>query len=370
MHNSTVARMKKSLRPPDADWPQEDLEKVPACPVCGASDRTLEYKGIRDRWFFTAPGRWNIYRCSGCGTGYLDPRPNPSTIGLAYSSYYTHVPASAAETKPTSAWRHHRIAQRNAYLNEIYGYNLCPAAKRPPRLVSLARRQRWDKHVCYLRFPGAGAKLLDVGCGNGRFMMQMRDFGWNVVGVEPDPASANQAIRAGLNVYTGSLDTIENIENCSFDAVSLHHVLEHLHHPLKTLRRCWQLLKPGGVIVIATPNFASSGHRAFGQDWFALQPPTHLTIFTADSLRKALLSAGFSPEPACRLRIGATELFRRSMHIRRKGESLRMRPPLSIADRIAVRWLIWTADRTTRKIPHTTEELVLLASKTGCQQRT
>ena len=154
--------------------------------------------GLRDRLFRCAPGSWDMQRCDGCGSGYLDPRPNAATIGLAYSSYYTHTSVIGAEQPPKSAWRRHRIAQRNACLNSTYGYELSPASPRPPCCVSTDRRQRWDKQVGYLRFPGRGARLLDVGCGNGRFLMQMRAAGWEVSGVEPDPASAAQAVAAGL----------------------------------------------------------------------------------------------------------------------------------------------------------------------------
>ncbi len=318
--------------------------------------------GLRDRLFRCAPGSWDMQRCDGCGSGYLDPRPNAATIGLAYSSYYTHTSVIGAEQPPKSAWRRHRIAQRNACLNSTYGYELSPASPRPPCCVSTDRRQRWDKQVGYLRFPGRGARLLDVGCGNGRFLMQMRAAGWEVSGVEPDPASAAQAVAAGLDVQAGSLETLA-VPDGRFDAVSLHHVLEHLHRPLETLRRCRAALKTDGTIVIATPNFAAFGHRVFGPDWFPLSPPTHLVLFTPDSLRRALENTGFEPEPSCRLRLGAAEVFRQSVQIRRRGDPMRMQPPLSFADKLCAAWLARQADRATREQPSLAEELVLLARR-------
>lgn len=348
--------------PADA-WPPDGLEIVSACPVCGVQERHLEHKGLRDRLFFTAPGSWDMYRCAICGSGYLDPRPSASTIGLAYSSYYTHTPVAGSQQTPKSRLRRHRLAQRNAYLNETYGYELVPATKRSPRLLSTARRQRWDKQIGYLRFPGPGARLLDIGCGNGRFMMQMQDAGWKVTGIEPDPAGAARAVSAGLNVRTGSIDTLEGIDREHFDAVSLHHVIEHLHRPHETLQRCREVLKPGGNIVIATPNFAAFGHRIFGPDWFPLSPPTHLVMFTPDSLQRALKAAGFEPEPSYRLRVGSTEVFRQSLQIRRGGDPMRMQPRLSLAGRMRAAWLAWQADRATRELPELAEELVLLARR-------
>ena len=120
------------------------------CPVCGSSDRRLLRSGLKDRVFFCAPGDWTLYSCVACGTGYLDPRPNRATIGLAYSHYFTHGSAGDVGQPPASAWRRRRTAQRSAYLNARYRYELNPAS-RIPRWLSTDRRQRWDKQVAFLR---------------------------------------------------------------------------------------------------------------------------------------------------------------------------------------------------------------------------
>lgn len=351
------------MDPPDSPWPEGGLEKVAACPVCASTERTTIHRCLKDRLFFSAPGSWDMHRCEGCGSGFLDPRPNSATIGLAYSNYYTHSPPVAQNQTSLSKHRLRRIAQRNAYFNTYYGYDLKPAASRPPRFITTNRRQRWDKQVGYLRFPGRGARLLDVGCGNGKFVAQMKSVGWEAVGIDPDPISSAQAAAAGLDVRSGSIETLPGIDDNSFDAVSLHHVIEHLHRPLDTLRRCWQVLKPGGTIVIATPNFSSFGRSAFRADWFPLSPPMHLVMFTPDSLRGALKAAGFEPDLECRPRVGAAEVFKRSQQIRRRGDPMRMIPHLSLADRIRVGLLSRRADRETKCEPVLAEELVLLAKR-------
>lgn len=357
------SKIKAPVESPAGDWPEDGLERVESCPVCGCADRKAVHRRLKDRVFFCAPGIWTIHQCLGCGSGYIDPRPNSATIGRAYSSYYTHSSAPELGQMPRSPFRRHRIAQRNAYLNSTYGYALVPAKKRVPRFVSIERRHRWDKLVCYLQFPGPGARLLDVGCGNGRFMMQMRVAGWHVCGVEPDSASAAKAVSAGLDVRNCPIETLEAVEDNYYDAIVLHHVIEHLHKPLETLRRCFAALKTGGTIAIATPNFNSFGHQLFSSDWFALQPPTHLAIFTPHSLREALRSTGFHPEPFFRLRIGAEEMFLRSLQIRRRGDPMRMLPHLPFSERMRAMWHAWRAYKATLKEPEFTEELVILAKK-------
>jgi len=266
------------------------------------------------------------------------------------------------ELPPRSAWRRHRTAQRNAYLNTRYGYQLIPAAARVPRWLSTDRRQRWDKHVAFLRYPGRGARLLDVGCGNGRFLMQMRAVGWEVCGVEPDPKSAAQAAAAGLDVRTGLLPDA-SLPGEHFDAVTLSHVIEHLHKPIETLHECRRILKPGGTISIATPNLGGQGHHVFGPDWFALDPPRHLVLFTPDSLRQALQMAGFEPEAALRPRVAAKDIFRRSMHVRNGSDPMSERPALPFATRLKAVWLAQAAHRATRARAEAGEELVLLARR-------
>ena len=227
-------------------------------------------------------------------SGYLDPRPTPGSIGQAYSKYYTHGNAVSVEKPPTSRWRQYRVAQRNAYLNERYGYRLKPVTSQGPRRLSAERRQRFDKYVCFLPYPGEGSRVLDMGSGNGRMMMQLRSAGWEVSGIEPNPKAAAQAIAAGLNVKVGLLD--DSLPEANFDAVTLSHVIERLHEPVDTLKKCARVLKPGGVICIVTPNFAASGHSLFARDWFALDAPRHLVMFTPGALRRALELSGFDPE--------------------------------------------------------------------------
>lgn len=343
------------------DWPEGGLETVSCCPVCGGSRRQLVHANLRDRVFRCAPGKWNLQECGDCGSAYIDPRPTPATIGLAYQVYCTHAPTGGVEYATASRWRRYRIAQRNGYLNRYYGYQLRPAA-RVPLWINDARRRRFESFSGYLRFPGAGARVLDIGCGNGSFLWQMRSLGWEVCGVEPDPQSAAHARASGLDVRDGLLQQ-HSWPDHHFEAVTMNHVIEHLHDPLDTVRRCWKLLKSGGWIKVTTPNFASWGHQRFGADWLPLDPPRHLVLFTDNSLRQALVACGFAVSRPPHPSLKARELFKQSAVMRRGGElqarRLKLPPPI----RFNVEWLAWQANRATRKNPALSEELVWLGKK-------
>jgi 2-polyprenyl-3-methyl-5-hydroxy-6-metoxy-1,4-benzoquinol methylase len=343
-------------------WPNDGLEAVPACPVCARTERQLVHESLTDRVFECAPGKWTLYQCNHCATGWLDPRPNRATIGQAYTKYFTHDSAVSVIQPPRTAWRRYRVAQRNAYLNAQYGYRLTPAARTAPARLSIERRQRFDKLVDYLPYPGPGARLLDVGCGNGRFIMYMRSAGWDVAGVEPDPQGAAAAVAAGLKVRTGLLEPGSE-PDAYYDAITLNHVIEHLHQPLEILRLCRQALKPGGAVFIATPNFSANGHRHFGRDWFPLDPPRHLMLFTFSSLRQLLRAAELEPDPAVRTRAIAQETYLQSLRLRLGHNPLKQRPRLGLLDRWRIARLAKQADRATLAQPELTEELVLLGHR-------
>jgi SAM-dependent methyltransferase len=191
-------------------------------------------------------------------------------------------------------------------------------------------------------------------------MMQLRSVGWEVCGVEPDPKSAAQAREAGLEVRHGLLES-GAWPSGHFDAITMNHVIEHLHDPIRILRTCAEMLKPGGQISIATPNLASRGHEIFGRDWFPLDAPRHLVLFTPDSLRKALDDCGFHAEPAVYVELLAKEIFRRSMHVRNGNDPMREKPTLAMSARLRAAWLAWSANRAGRANPKLAESLLVVA---------
>ena len=129
---------------PDESWPEAELERVEACPVCGERGRSLVHADLRDRVFRCAPGAWSLYRCGGCGSAYL-ARPTPSSIGRAYATYHTHQAVATATEAPPDLRRRSkplRSALRSDYLNARYGYRFRPAL--PLGRLLLSRRQRCE----------------------------------------------------------------------------------------------------------------------------------------------------------------------------------------------------------------------------------
>lgn len=276
------------------EWPAEGLERVESCPVCGGDQRNQLYTGLTDRVFRCAPGRWSLYQCKNCLCAYLDPRPTLSTIGLAYSSYFTHEKSSQDQLEHLSMSRRIRRILANGYRNHRLGTRLRPTSRLGIVAAMLLPDQRGvlEAEVRHIPRASPGMRLLDVGCGNGEFLALARSAGWDVVGVEPDPKAVEVAHSRGLDVRQGSLDVFNN-DMESFDGITLSHVIEHVHQPLTVLRKCYSMLKPGGWIWLDTPNLGAQGHQRFRSDWRDLDPPRHLVLFTRTSLIKALEQVGF-----------------------------------------------------------------------------
>ena len=281
-----------ALEPP-SEWPADGLEPVPNCPVCGADTRKLLHEGLTDQVFYCAPGKWNMYRCESCASAYLDPRPNHETISLAYQHYFTHDEVPSFKSLSFLGKFRRRIA--NGYRNHYFGTQDYPAsiigiiaASLIPNIGAII-----DANMRHLRKENTKKRLLDVGCGNGGFLLLARSAGWDVVGVDPDSEAVEAARIQDLDVRLGGVEALDpSIEQ--FDTITLSHVIEHVHQPVEVLQACHRLLRPGGFLWIETPNIASQGHRLFDASWRGLEPPRHLVLFTLESMRSALSTAGFA----------------------------------------------------------------------------
>lgn len=278
-------------------WPVSELESVSECPVCRSSARTVLHNDLVDNVFCVAPGKWNLQHCVQCNSAYLNPRPTPESIGKAYGTYYTHVAdSSKAENFAELGFvRKLRRMMSNGYLNYRYGTRRIPECNFGRWLAKFlpTLREVLDLEFRYLPRPLQGQRLLDIGCGNGDFLVSAREAGWDVSGIEPDPKAAEAARQRGIDVAVGTVELLAGESNF-FDAITLSHVIEHVHEPKQLLQAVQRLLKPGGVVYIDTPNINSHGASLFKKNWRGIETPRHLVLFNPTSLRDLLLATGFA----------------------------------------------------------------------------
>jgi SAM-dependent methyltransferase len=217
---------------------------MPICPLLGCA-QTEAYGEAFD---YLTGDRFALGRCQSCGIVFTDPAP-------------------------TDLDRHYPPRYRK-YRGIV---------ELPLGALYRRRARGWARAF---RRPG---RALEIGCGEGAMLDELRRAGWGVLGVERVARPGD-----GLPVVAATLDQVG--PDGSFDLVILFQTLEHLPDPLAALRHCRRLLAPGGRLVVSVPNHASWQARWFGRKWFHLDVPRHLFHFDPASLRACLDRAGFTIE--------------------------------------------------------------------------
>jgi len=331
----------------------------PGCYLCGAEGLTL-YANLPDRLGGT-PGLWNLKKCpnSACGLIWLDPMPLPEDIGKAYANYYTH--AAPSDKNKT---RNLKRVLMDAYLAQNLGYPATKSAWQKAAGLSLSAfpwiRNGISRSVAWLPFK-PGGRLLDVGCGSGAFLLSMRRLGWQVEGVEVDAAAVAQARSQGLVVRCGFLEE-HFYPDGTFDAITLMHVIEHVHTPIELLIECFRLLKKGGRLVITTPNCDSWAHKIFRENWQDLDPPRHLYLFSPKSMR-LLAEKARSNQLIIRTNIGkASAIYLTSKSLEHTGVLIRTTPN-PLIPRIESKIFSIVEHWRLKQDPSVGEELILIGGK-------
>jgi len=243
-----------------------ELESSP-CPMgCPSGDEHV-LTG-RDR-LHDLPGKFNVVKCKTCGLMRTNPRPTQDSIGFYYPETYgpwTPVPKnkSAVISRPLPAWK-------QIIKDLILGKPLALTPPLPP------------------------GKMLEIGCGNGSFMHSMAIKGWRVQGIESSQKAGEAIKELGYPVYIGPLESAPAPKE-PVDLIVGWHVLEHLHHPLQSLKMMKTWLKPGGCLALSMPNTASFEFKWFMHRWYALHLPNHLYHFDPKTVENLLKASGWKME--------------------------------------------------------------------------
>ena len=125
-------------------------------------------------------------------------------------------------------------------------------------------------------------RILDIGAGTGDFLSVVKNNGWETVGVEPSEKAKAIAIKKGIAFSKQTSD----LENHSFDVITMWHVLEHVPNLDQQIKELKRLLKPSGTLIIAVPNFKSFDALHYGKFWAAYDVPIHFWHFSKTAIKK------------------------------------------------------------------------------------
>jgi len=339
-------------------WSNEGVLVQDACDclLCGRAGALL-YDGLRDR-LFGAPGVWSLMECRDCGLCWLNPRPLPSEIPKLYSTYYTHA---VGYIRPR--WKTRIIT---SVLAASYGYPAGGKDRLFGFLLSMLGpvRERAGASVLFLHARDRG-KLLDVGCGSGQFLAWMNSLGWQGIGLDPDGNAVRIAEdRFGVTAFEGTIENTCFSENF-FDALTMHHVIKHILDPVRALTECLRVLRPGGKLVIVTPNAESLASRLMSAAWLHWDPPRHLFVFSQRALHRLVIRSGFTVRESRTLARGACGTWVASRLLRRHGVlpavcSLEGTPLLKLES-----LLFWLIEYAVGHRLGLGEELLMVATKGG-----
>lgn len=219
------------------------------CPWCGApSEHT--FITLQDHFLSHEP--FEIYECDHCHLLFTQPRPAPDVIGKYYKSenYYSHQ------------------ENKKGFIPRIYEFVKSFNIKRKVRLAVEGLK------------PG---NVLDIGCGVGDFLHALQGQGWSVTGIEPDDdARAIAQKRLGVSLLTPR--DYASLPDHNFDLITLWHVLEHVDDLHSQIQEFQRLLKPGGRLLIAVPDFKSFDAQYYKSYWAAWDVPRHLNHFSPECI--------------------------------------------------------------------------------------
>lgn len=226
------------------------MQRYAPCILCNTSNfRVIHQKD-----------RWQYFRCTGCGLVSLYPRPTPQELIKSYDTYLPVHPVDIAEWK--------KMMQ--------------PVADASADLIESRNRT------------GRGS-LLDIGCGYGFFLGEMKSRGWEVTGIEISETGRQYSThKLRIEVLSEPLENLSLPEN-SFDAVTLFYVIEHVLEPLELLTAVKRILKPQGLVLLrwphTTPIVRILGPLAVKLDLY--HTPFHIHDFSPKTIKRLLKQCGF-----------------------------------------------------------------------------
>jgi len=228
------------------------------CPFCHSEQTHFEWDTID-----LQGNKWNLYKCNSCNFYFLNPFPTDSQLNEAYDiSYYGEGDKKFSFPLVEKVLDHFRSGRARS-IKKLLNENI-------------------------------HASVLDIGCGNGRFLNYLHNLRFtNLFGIELPGNSANRAASYKyLKIFIGEIDHA-NFERESMNAITMFHVLEHMKNPLEIIPKVHSWLKLQGIFMVSFPNIASRQAQKFKGNWLHLDPPRHLNFIAPKDFILHMQQTGF-----------------------------------------------------------------------------
>ncbi len=247
-----------------------------SCPLC-SSERSELFHEAPDRFVPQTGPLHKIHRCLQCNMVYLNPRPLEEKSGQFYE-HADYLPFASLGLKRSLVPQIYSLVRR---------FNLRWKCRTINDYLQRIQRATSNEQP-------ATRALLDVGCGTGEFLAEMKTAGWQVEGLERDERAAKWAAEHHqISVMSGRVEQLADSTQ-QYDLITLWHVLEHLYRPGETLEILAHRLRKGGYLLIAVPNIAGVDARVYKSNWVALDAPRHVNHFSLETLSRLASKHGLT----------------------------------------------------------------------------
>jgi 2-polyprenyl-3-methyl-5-hydroxy-6-metoxy-1,4-benzoquinol methylase len=229
------------------------------CPICN-SNNIQEQLSAKDHT--VSQQVFSIWHCNACTARFTQDVPSQDAIGAYYASenYISH-----SDTK-------------KGIINSLYHL--------------IRKRTLGAKRRLVINSTGViKGVILDIGCGTGAFLNTMKEADWNITGLEPDNVARTKAEEL-YKILSQEPEKLFELTPASFNAITMWHVLEHVHELHAYIKQIENLLAPGGKAFIAVPNYTSKDADIYAAHWAAYDVPRHLYHFSPQSMETLLVQHG------------------------------------------------------------------------------
>lgn len=244
--------------------------KLNKCDLCGSNKIKFLFN-LKDR-MYAIKGEYSVSKCSTCELIFVNPQPSDKEVSKHYpkTNYYSFK--HMEEPKITKLLYDTYLLNKK---NIFYKIILFP----------------FKQHIRSCKVVPNG-RFLDVGCGNGDFLLKMKQTGMICYGVDPGQYDKKFAKDNDLRMISGTLKEAKYPSNY-FDVITINHVFEHVTNPSEVLDELHRILKPNGTLILGTPETSSLARVVFGKYWVAFDIPRHLFLYSHKNIKQYAKKSNF-----------------------------------------------------------------------------
>ena len=199
-------------------------------------------------------------RCNVCGLVQVVPMPSAAEIGELYDEDFDHFEPYIDQLAVHHAYFKKKVEEINSR-------------------IKASKRQ--------------SVRLLDIGCLTGVLLEEAQKKGWKADGIDISRDAVTYCKKHNLTAYYGTVYTAKQARENTYDVITAFQIIEHERDPVRMMRRVYKLLKKGGMVILATPNYGGFWRKVMGKRWFGFAHPEHVVLLDFNSMRKLLEKTGF-----------------------------------------------------------------------------